>query len=151
MMVKIIFSKTIRMENQVLNYLDGLLIDNPELLAVVEQAFIDLKSASVNEFPIGVYKPFIVDKKMHGTNTQFELIKKLSEPRIFELRVDHNKECHRFIYFPYIYQSEQCYIFVYGFVKMKGKPDFTNHYMVQAKMLYDYLKRNGNENRFFEG
>lgn len=77
-------------------------------------------------------------------------MKRLSEPRIFEMKADFNRKYHRFIYFPYYYEEENCYVFVYGFTKEHGKPDFTNHYMKRAKDLYNYLKRAGNEKKYFE-
>lgn len=153
MNAKVIFSKTIQGQSQVSDYLDKLIgrKDAKELTVLVFQGFKDLEEAPLSEYPLGKAEPYLVDRIINGKEVQIELIKKLSEPKIFEMRVDFNGEFHRFIYFPYIYKDEPLYVFVYGFEKVLGKPDKTNFFMTQAKMLYDLLRRTGRENDFFKG
>lgn len=150
MEVEIYFSKTLTYEEQVRNFIFEL--QNKEddtLIELLVQAFEDLKNASNSKFPLGEYEPFIVNREKHGNLIQFELIKKLSQPRIFEMRIDYNKEYHRLIYFPYKYNGQNCYVFVYGFTKIPGRPDPTNFYMDKAKQLYDHIKKHNNEKDFF--
>lgn len=152
MNAKVIFTKTIQNELQVSNYLDKLIerTDVEELAVLIFQGFVDLEEAPLSEYPLGETEPYLVDRIINGKKIQIELVKKLSEPKIFEMRVDFRGEFHRFIYFPYIYEDEPLYVFVYGFEKVLGKHDKTNYYMMQAKSLYDYFRRTGRENNFFE-
>lgn len=153
MNAKVIFTKTIQNELQVSNYLDKLIerTDVEELAVLVFQGFVDLEEAPLSEYPLGkTEEPYLVDRIINGKKVQIELVKKLSEPKIFEMRVDFRDEFHRFIYFPYIYEDEPLYVLVYGFEKVLGKHDKTNYYMMQAKSLYDYFRRTGRENNFFE-
>lgn len=90
-----------------------------------------------------------MNRVFRGREINIELVKRLSEPRIFEMKADDGAEYHRFIYFPYRYREEFCYVFVYGFTKVPRRPDMTNFYMQKAKQIYDYLKRTNREKDFF--
>lgn len=148
--IEIIFSKTLTMQSQVSDFIVDLTKDK-SLKILIIQGFQDLKDASEFEYPLGEKEPFIVKRIRHGRSLHVELVKRLSTPRIFEMKIDYNRKYHRLIYFPYVYNGERCYIFVYGFTKVKGKPDPTNYYMSKTKMFYDYLRKHGKEEKYFRG
>lgn len=150
-MTEIYFSKTIDNQQQVLPFIEKLANEDTDLGVLIYQGFEDLKEAPETMYPLGEKEPYRVKRTFRGREVDVELVKRLSEPRIFEMKADDGAEYHRFIYFPYYYQNEPCYVFVYGFTKVHGKPDRTNFYMRKAKQLYDYLKRTKREKHFFEG
>ncbi|AQQ55596.1 hypothetical protein [Planococcus lenghuensis] len=150
-MTIVIFSKTLDRRNQVFPFIEKLSAKDPDLGILIFQGFQDLEEAPEETFPLGETEPYFVTRIRRGREVQVELVKRLSEPRIFEMKADQGREYHRFIYFPYIYRDEPAYVFVYGFTKIHGKPDLTNFYMRKAKELYDYLKRTNREEEFFEG
>lgn len=150
-MIEIYFSKTVDNKQQVLPFVEKLAKKDPGLGILILQGFEDLKEAPEAMYPLGEKEPYLVKRIFRGREVEVELVKSLSEPRIFEMKADHKKEYHRFIYFPYLYKDEPCYVFVYGFTKVHGKPDMTNFYMGKAKQLYDVVKRTNREEEFFEG
>lgn len=150
-MTEIYFSKTIDNQHQVFPFIEKLATEDTELSVLIFQGFEDLKDAPEALYPLGESAPYRVKRIFRGREMDLELVKRLSEPRIFEMKADDRAEFHRFIYFPYHYKEEPCYIFVYGFTKVHGKPDMTNFYMRKAKQLHDYVKRTKREKEFFEG
>src|SRR5690625_2553256 len=109
MSAKVIFSKTLQGESQISNYLNKIIerADTEELPILIYQGFEDLEDAPLDQYPLGEREPYIVDRILNGRKVQVELIKKLFEPKIFEMRIDSRGEFHRFIYFPYIYKDKQ--------------------------------------------
>lgn len=150
-MTELIFSRNLTGQNQVQPFVDQLIQRDADLGLLLIQGFSDLKEAPEGMFPLGKTEPYRVNRIRNGREVTIELAKRLSEPQIFEMKADYKKEYHRFIYFPYYYNGENCYVFVYGFTKVHGKPDLTNHFMSKTKELYDYLSRTGNEEKYFEG
>lgn len=150
-MTEIYFSKTIDKQQQVLPFIEKLANKDTELGILIYQGFADLEEAPESMYPLGETKPHRVKRTFRGREVDMELVKRLSEPRIFEMKADDRAEFHRFIYFPYYYKDEPCYVFVYGFTKVHGKPDMTNFYMARAKQLYEYVRRTKREKDFFEG
>lgn len=150
-MTEIYFSKTIDNQQQVLPFIEKLAEEDPDLGVLIYQGFTDLEEAPETMYPLGETKPYRVKRTFRGREVDVELVKRLSEPRIFEMKADNRAEFHRFIYFPYYYKGEPCYVFVYGFTKVLEGPDTTNFYMTRAKKLYDYVKRTKREKDFFEG
>lgn len=111
-----------------------------------------MEEAPEDTFPLGREQPYHVKRILHGKEVDIELVKRLSAPPISEMKVDYKREYHRFIFFPYIYKEEHCYVFVYGFTKVIGEKDVsTNLYMQQAKQFYQFLRRTKREEEFFEG
>lgn len=150
-MTEIYFSRTIDNQQQVLPFIEKLAEEDTDLGVLIYQGFADLEEAPETMFPLGETKPYRVKRTFRGREVDVELVKRLSEPRIFEMKADNGAEFHRFIYFPYYYKAEPCYVFVYGFTKVHGKPDMTNFYMQRAKQLYNHVKRTKREKDFFEG